>query len=96
MGQKKSTDRLPEDLRKQVFAMLENPSLTQAEIVEMINTKAQEKVVSRSSINRLAIHVRKEKEKELVNATHAEKSLLRIAKALERIANQLEKLKIFY
>jgi hypothetical protein len=91
MGQKKSADLLPKKLRNEVFAMLEDPSKTQMEIVTSINAKAGRSVLSRSAISRLATSVRKQKEKELSNVTHAEKSLFRIAKALERIADVLER-----
>jgi predicted transcriptional regulator YheO len=90
MGQKTATDRLPEKLRSKVFSLLDDPALTQMEIVERINSEAGEKLLSRSSINRLANKRRKQKEKELANATSADKSLFRIADALERIARRLE------
>ncbi|MDR1252460.1 MAG: DUF3486 family protein [Treponema sp.] len=86
MGQKRSADRLPEEIRKQVYAMLENPAMTQEKIAEAINAKMERKAVSRSSINRLAIHVRQQKEKD--NPSPG-KTLTRIAAALERIADQL-------
>jgi RNase P protein component len=87
MGQKNSTDRLPEEIRKQVYAMLKDPAMTQKKIVEVINTKMGKKAVSRSSICRLATHVRQQKEKDNSNSG---KALVRIATALERIADHLE------
>jgi hypothetical protein len=89
MGQKRATDRLPEDFRKQVYAMLENPAMTQEKITEVINAKMEKKAVSKSAINRLATHVRQQKEKDNSNSG---KALVRIAAALERIADQLEQL----
>jgi t-SNARE complex subunit (syntaxin) len=88
MGQKTATDRLPEKLRLKVFSMLDDPALTQGEIAERINTEAGEKLLSRSSLNRLARKLHRQKD--LANVTSAEKSLFRIANALERIANRLE------
>jgi hypothetical protein len=90
MGQKRATDRLSEDFRKQILDMLEDPTMTQEEIAGIINARVGEKVVSRSSINRLAVYVRRQKEKEKAAVVSVEKSLLRITEALECIAGCLK------
>jgi len=89
MGQKNNIDLLPEELRKKVLAMLDDPSVTQAAIVEIVNAEAGRQVLTGSSMSRFAKRLRKERKTE--NATSAEKSLIRIADALERIAVLLEK-----
>jgi len=52
MGQKSVVDRLPPKLRKKLLDLLQNPAVTQAEIVDAINSEAGENLVSKSSINR--------------------------------------------
>jgi polyhydroxyalkanoate synthesis regulator phasin len=54
MGQKSAVDRLPEKLRARLREMLQDPAVTQAEIVDAINTEAGETLLSRSSMNRYA------------------------------------------
>jgi hypothetical protein len=54
MGQKSAVDRLPENLRIKLLEMLQNPAITQAEIVDAINAEAGETLLSRSSMNRYA------------------------------------------
>jgi hypothetical protein len=54
MGQKSAVDRLPENLRGRLLEMLQNPAITQAEIVDAINAEAGETLLSRSSMNRYA------------------------------------------
>ncbi|MDR1252756.1 MAG: DUF3486 family protein [Treponema sp.] len=54
MGQKSAVDRLPENLRTKLLEMLQNPAITQAEIVDAINADAGETLLSRSSMNRYA------------------------------------------
>jgi hypothetical protein len=54
MGQKSAVDRLPETLRGKLLEMLQNPAITQAEIVDAINAEAGETLLSRSSMNRYA------------------------------------------
>ena len=89
MGQKSSIDRLPADLRKRVFELLDNPQETQAGIVELVNMEAGKKVLSESSMNRFVKNWRKEMM--IGSITSSEASLLRIAVALERIAEHLDK-----
>jgi len=59
MGQKSSIDRLPENLRTKLIELLQNPAVTQKEIVELINAEAGENVVSRSSVNRYKLRMDK-------------------------------------
>jgi uncharacterized protein (DUF1778 family) len=89
MGQKNAIDLLPNDLRKRVFELLDNPQETQAGIVDLINSEAGKEVLSKSSINRFVKTWRKEKI--IAEITSSEASLLRIASALERISAQLER-----
>ena len=59
MGQKSSIDRLPENLRSKLIELLQNPAVTQKEVVELINSEAGETVVSRSSVNRYKLRMDK-------------------------------------
>ncbi len=63
MGQKSSIDRLPEELRKKLIEMLNNPSVTQAEIVDAINSDAGEPLLSKSSLNRYSQRMKRFAEK---------------------------------
>ena len=59
MGQKSAVDRLPEALRNKLIDMLHNHAVTQLEIVTAINEEAGEDLVSRSSVNRYALRMKK-------------------------------------
>jgi hypothetical protein len=63
MGQKSAVDRLPENLRTKLLEMLQNPAITQAEIVDAINADAGETLLSRSSMNRYAQRMKRFAEK---------------------------------
>jgi hypothetical protein len=63
MGQKSAVDRLPENLRAKLLEMLQNPAITQMEIVDAINGEAGESLLSRSSINRYAQRMKRFAEK---------------------------------
>jgi hypothetical protein len=89
MGQKNAIDLLPNNLRKRVFELLENPQETQAGIVDLINLEAGKEVLSKSSMSRFVKAWKKEKV--IAGITSSEASLLRIATALERIATWLER-----
>jgi hypothetical protein len=54
MGRKSAVDKLPKKLRSKLIEMLNDPAVTQAEIVDAINAEAGEPLVSRSSVNRYA------------------------------------------
>jgi uncharacterized protein (DUF1778 family) len=89
MGQKSAVDLLPNNLRKRLFELLDNPQETQAGIVDLINLEAGKKVLSNSSMNRFVKAWKKEKI--VARTTSSEASLLRIATALERIVTLLER-----
>ena len=57
MGQKSSIDRLPENLRSKLIELLQNPAVTQKEVVELINSEAGETVVTKSSVNRYKLRM---------------------------------------
>ena len=63
MGQKSAVDRLPEDLRKKLIELLNCPDVTQLEIVDAINAEAGEPLISKSSLNRYAVRMKKFAEK---------------------------------
>ncbi|MDR2733379.1 MAG: DUF3486 family protein [Spirochaetota bacterium] len=63
MGQKSAVDKLPENLRAKLIAMLRNPAVTQAEIVDAINADAGEQLLSKSSMNRYAQKMKRFAEK---------------------------------
>ncbi len=63
MGRKSNIDKLPDELREKLRELLNNSSVTQAEIVEVINEKAGEPVLSTSSVNRYALRMQKQIEK---------------------------------
>jgi len=54
MGQKSNVDKLPPRLRKKLFAMLQDPACTQAQIAGAINADAGKEVLSTSGVNRYA------------------------------------------
>jgi len=54
MGQKSTIDKLPKKLRDKLTEMLQDPAVTQAEIVDAINAEAGEPLISKSSMNRYA------------------------------------------
>jgi len=91
MGQLKAIDRLPEVLRDKVIEMIKKPGLYQSEIVDAINAEAGKKVISRASLNRYVLGLEKlSGTKRGRKPPSAEESLVRVAKALERIAFSLE------
>ena len=48
MGQKSCVDRLSPELREKLLELLNNPAVTQAEIVDAINAEAGEPLISKS------------------------------------------------
>jgi hypothetical protein len=87
MGQKMAVDRLPKEYKSLVISLINEKQLTEEAIVNLINDKAGKPVVTRTSINRFSQRLRRER----AETTSTEISLGRIATALERIANTLEK-----
>ena len=63
MGQKSAVDKLPEPLRKRLIELLNRPDVTQLEIVDAINAEAGEPLISKSSLNRYALRMKKFAEK---------------------------------
>ena len=57
MGQKSSIDRLAPELRSRLIELLQNPAVTQKEVVDTINAEAGENVVSRSGVNRYKLRM---------------------------------------
>jgi len=91
MGQMSAVNRLPENLRNKVIEMVNNPAMTQLDIVNAINDEAGKQVLSHSSINRFVLGMEKlSGTKRGLNPPSIEESLGRTAKALERIAYFLE------
>jgi|TergutMp193P3_1026864.scaffolds.fasta_scaffold44594_4 hypothetical protein len=92
MGQVFAVNKLPKNLRNKVFQMLDNPAMTQLEIVTAINAEAGKNIISKSSLCRF-IESREKTTgtKRGIKAPSTEESLTRIATALERIAFSLEK-----
>ena len=92
MGQVFAVNKLPKNLHKKVFEMLNDPAMTQADIVAAINAEAGKEIISRSSLCRF-IQSREKVTgtKRGIKAPTAEESLGRIASGLERIAFYLEK-----
>jgi hypothetical protein len=92
VGQITAVDRLPEALRNKVLELLKTPYLYQFEIVDKINAEAGKPVLSRSSLNRFIRNMEKKTgTKREKKALTAEESLGRIATALEKIADFMEK-----
>jgi hypothetical protein len=63
MGQKSAVDKLPKKLRNKLIEMLHDPAVTQAEIVDAINAEAGTPLLSKSSMNRYALKMKKFAEK---------------------------------
>lgn len=63
MGQKSAVDKLPEPLRKRLIELLNRQDVTQLEIVDAINAEAGEPLISKSSLNRYALRMKKFAEK---------------------------------
>jgi len=92
MGQVSLVNKLPKNLHDKVVEMLDDPAMTQVEIMTAINAEAGEDIISRSSLNRFVLKREKIKgAKRGQEAPTAEECLARISMALERIAFSLEK-----
>ena len=63
MGQKSSIDKLSPQLREKLKELLNNPSVTQLEVVNLINDEAGEAVLSKSSVNRYKLKMERFGEK---------------------------------
>ena len=58
MGQKSCVDRLSPELREKLLELLNNPAVTQAQIVDAINAEAGEPLISKSSLKRTGRRVK--------------------------------------
>jgi len=91
MGQKSTVDRVPEILRNKVIDMINNPSMTQKEILDAINAEVGKQLFTKSSLNRFIKSMEKTTGiKRGKKAPTTQESLGRISTALERIAISLE------
>ncbi len=99
MGQKSSIDRLPPELRLKLIELLQNPSVTQKEIVELINTEAGENVVSKSGVNRYKLRMdkfaAKTREAREVADIYIEKYGTENRNKLGKVANEYIRLMVF-
>lgn len=99
MGQKSSIDRLPENLRSKLIELLQNPAVTQKEVVELINSEAGETVVSRSSVNRYKLRMdkfaAKSREAREVADAYIEKYGTENRNKLGKVVNEYIKLMVF-
>lgn len=99
MGQKSSIDRLPENLRTKLIELLQNPAVTQKEIVELINAEAGENVVSKSSVNRYKLRMdkfaAKTREAREVADAYIEKYGTENRNKLGKVANEYIRLMVF-
>ena len=99
MGQKSSIDRLPPELRLKLIELLQNPSVTQKEIVELINTEAGENVVSKSGVNRYKLRMDKFAAKTMeareVADIYIEKYGTENRNKLGKVANEYIRLMVF-
>nr|QGT51347.1 Mu-like prophage FluMu protein gp27 [uncultured Spirochaetaceae bacterium] len=99
MGQKSSIDRLPSELRQKLIEMLQNPAVTQMEVVETINAEAGESVVSRSGVNRYKMRMdkfaAKTREAREVAATYIEKVGADSRNRMGKLANEQLRIMVF-
>jgi len=99
MGQKSSIDRLPQELREKLIELLQNPAITQKEIVELINAEAGETVVSKSGVNRYKLRMdrfaAKSREAREVADAYIEKYGTENRNKLGKVVNEYIKLMVF-
>mgnify|MGYP002626261882 FL=1 len=99
MGQKSSIDKLAPELRSKLIELLQNPSVTQKEIVELINAEAGENVVSKSSVNRYKLRMdkfaAKTREAREVADAYIEKYGTENRNKLGKVVNEYIKLMVF-
>ena len=99
MGQKSSIDRLPQELREKLIELLQNPAITQKEVVDAINGAAGETVVSKSSVNRYKLRMdrfaAKSREAREVADAYIEKYGTENRNKLGKVVNEYIKLMVF-
>lgn len=54
MATRSAAERLPDELRKRLIELLQEPSVTQQAVADIINAEAGEPVISKSAVNRYA------------------------------------------
>jgi len=99
MGRVSSINKLPENLRKDLIKLLSDPSVTQAEVTELINLQAGEAVISKSAVNRYAVRMQRQIEKtrqarEVADA-YLEKMSGNTSNKLGKVVNQQIRLMAF-
>lgn len=99
MGQKSSIDRLQPELRQKLIELLQNPAVTQLEVVDLINSAAGEQVVSKSSVNRYKLRMdkfaAKTKEAREVAETYIEKVGADSRNKMGKLANEQLRIMVF-
>lgn len=99
MGQKSSIDRLAPELRSRLIELLQNPAVTQKEVVDTINAEAGENVVSRSGVNRYKLRMdkfaAKTREAREVADIYIEKYGKENRNQLSKVANEYIRLMVF-
>ncbi len=99
MGQKSSIDKLAPELRAKLIELLQDPAVTQKEVVELINAEAGETVVSKSSVNRYKLRLdkfaAKTREAREVADAYIEKYGTENRNKLGKVANEYIRLMVF-
>jgi len=91
MGQVFSINKLHENLRNKIIEMINNPAMTQQDIVNVINAETGKQLISKSSLNRFIKSIEKTKGiKRGIKPLTSQESLEKIAMHLERISFFLE------
>lgn len=88
MARISNIEKLPDDLRVRLIELLQDSSVTQGEVAEMINEQAGESVVSKSSVNRYAQRMQEFNEK---NRQAREVAEIYLSKVGDAKQNQLGK-----
>jgi hypothetical protein len=99
MGQKSSIDKLAPELRSKLIELLQDPSVTQRQVVELINAEAGENVVSKSGVNRYKLRMdkfaAKTREAREVADAYIEKYGTESRNKLGKVVNEYIKLMVF-
>lgn len=99
MGQKSSIDKLTPELREKLIELLQDPSVTQIEVVDAINSAAGETVVSKSGVNRYKMRMdkfaAKTREAREVAATYIEKVGADSRNRMGKLANEQLRIMVF-
>lgn len=99
MGQKSNVDRLPPALRRRLQELLQNPAVTQTEIVEAVNAAAGRRAISRSGLNRCKLKLdrfaAKSREAREIADAYLEKYGAENRNRLGKVANEYIRLMVF-